>query len=58
MKERTILNTSLTEIAFTEILRESFQDFELNGYKSTLHFNTGIIDNTSKNRITVHKNYN
>lgn len=42
MKEKFILQTTLTETAFKEILRESFQDFELQDYKYSLPFRTGI----------------
>ena len=57
MKERTILQTTLTETAFKEILRESFQDFELQDYKYSLPFSTGIIDNSAPRTSEEHKDY-
>lgn len=49
MIERTVLQTTLKETAFKEILRESFQDFDLLDYKYSVNFELGIkADNNYK----------
>lgn len=53
MKERTILQTTLTETAFQEILRESFQDFDLLDYKYSLYVRTGIRETNNDGSLKL-----
>jgi hypothetical protein len=55
MKQKFVLQTSLTETAFIEILRESFQDFELQDYTYHLFFKLGIKETNNDGSIKFYR---